>query len=123
MTIETIRAGLHCDENELISLSRAGDMEALDRVCRCYGARLLAVARRKCRSESDARDAVQDTILAAGQHLREFQGAGKLEGWLVRTVSNACFQMRRGQKNNPHIHDADSKVSRALNMLNIQFSI
>ena len=99
--------GVRCDPDELISLARAGDLATLDHACRCYGQRLLDVARRKCRNEHDARDAVQDAMVAAGQHLTDFRGEGSLEGWLVRMVTNACFRMRRGRKNNSGLHDTE----------------
>jgi len=80
---------------------RAGEIEALDRMTRCYGERLLTVGRRYCRDEDRAQDAVQDALLSAGEHLEDFRGDGSLEGWLVRMVANACHRMRRGRKNDP----------------------
>ncbi|MEZ4465959.1 MAG: sigma-70 family RNA polymerase sigma factor [bacterium] len=76
----------------------------LDRLSRCYGSHLLAVGRRWCRDGEAARDAVQDALLAAGEHLGDFRGEGSVEGWLVRMVVRACQRMRRGQKNDPTLH-------------------
>ena len=87
---------------------KAGDLEALDRMTRCFGQRLLAVGRSRCRNEDDAQDAVQDTLLQAGKHLTDFRGDGSLEGWLVRMVANACHRMRRGRKNDPGLHDTEA---------------
>jgi len=97
-----------CDPNELVRLMKAGDLEALDRMTRCFGQRLLAVGRSRCRNEDDAQDAVQDTLLQAGKHLTDFRGDGSLEGWLVRMVANACHRMRRGRKNDPGLHDTEA---------------
>jgi RNA polymerase sigma-70 factor (ECF subfamily) len=83
---------------------KAGDVDALERITRCYGERLLAVGRRQCRDDDRAQDAVQDALLAAGEHLEDFRGDGSLEGWLVRMVANACHRMRRGRKNDPKLH-------------------
>jgi RNA polymerase sigma-70 factor (ECF subfamily) len=83
---------------------RTGDLHALDRLTRCYGQRLLAVGRRYCRDEEDAKDAVQDALLGAGEHLTDFRGEGTPEGWLVRMVANACRRMSRGRKNDPGLH-------------------
>ena len=88
---------------------RAGDLAALDRLTRCQGERLLAVGRRYCRSEEDARDAVQDALVAAGQQLAHFRGEGSAEGWVIRMVARACGRMRRGRRNDPalHVHDVE----------------
>jgi RNA polymerase sigma-70 factor (ECF subfamily) len=93
-----------CAAENLIELMRAGDLEALDRISRCYGDHLMAVGRRYCGDEELARDAIQDTMLAAGLKLGEFRGDGSLEGWLVRMVANFCRRMHRGRKNDPSLH-------------------
>ena len=100
--------GPFCDPDELVRLMRAGDIEALDRITRCFSDRMLAVGRSRCRDEDDARDAVQDTLLQAGKHLQDFRGEGSIEGWLVRMVTNACYRMRRGRKNDPALHDTEA---------------
>lgn len=87
-----------CRPDLIVELVRAGDLAALDRISRCYGAHLYAVGRRVCRDDERARDAVQDALLAAGQHLDQFRGEGSVEGWLVRMVANACRSWRRGRK-------------------------
>ncbi len=99
-----------CDANELVGMVRAGDIEALDRITRCFGDRLLAVGRQRCRNEEDAQDAVQDTLLSAGKNLTSFRGDGSLEGWLIRMVANACYRMRRGRKNDPSLHTTEAQL-------------
>ncbi|MBW1876866.1 MAG: sigma-70 family RNA polymerase sigma factor [Deltaproteobacteria bacterium] len=98
---------ISCDSGELVALMRSGDMEALDRITRCFGDRLIGVGRRYCRSEEEAQDAVQDAMVSAGEHLRDFRGDGPVEGWMVRMVANACHRMRRGRKNDPALHDTE----------------
>jgi len=100
----------NCDASELVDLVHAGDLEALDRITHCFGDRLLAVGRQRCRNEEDARDAVQDAMVSAGQHLTSFRGDGSLEGWLARMVINACYRMRRGRKNDPGLHETEVEL-------------
>ncbi len=101
---------MHCDPDRLAALVRAGDLAALDTLTRCHGDRLLAVARRWCRSEAEAEDAVQDALLAAGTHLGDWRGDGSVEGWVVRMVARACGRMRRGRKNDAALHTTELDV-------------
>lgn len=93
-----------CDPDELGRLVRAGDLAALAQIDHCFGERLLAVGRRRCRDAEEARDAVQDAMIVAATHLHGFRGDGSLEGWLVRIVARACARARRGRKNDPALH-------------------
>jgi RNA polymerase sigma-70 factor (ECF subfamily) len=93
-----------CNPDRLTTLVRNGDPQALDRITRCYGDRLLAAGRRHCRTADEAEDAVQDALVAAVTKLDSF-GDGSLEGWLVRIVASACRRMSRGRKNSASLHD------------------
>ncbi|MGM0576654.1 MAG: RNA polymerase sigma factor [Myxococcota bacterium] len=99
-----------CDTDELVGLMRAGDLEALDRITRCFADRLLAVGRRYC-PEDQAQDAVQDAILSAGENLESFRGDARVDGWLARMVANACHRMHRGRKNDPGLHVSHDDVT------------
>lgn len=100
-----------CDPDELAEMARAGDMEVLDRITRCYGERLMAVGLRRCRDPQDAQDAVQDALVAAATNLEQFRAEGRIDAWLSKMVANACHKMRRGQKNDPSLHDADAELT------------
>ena len=96
----------YCNPTTLMRLFQAGSPEALDRITRCYGERLLAAGRRHCRTPDEAQDAVQDALLAAASRGDSFRAEGSLEGWLVRIVANACHRLARGRKNDPARHDS-----------------
>jgi len=93
-----------CEPTRLAELMREGNLEALDRLSRCYGQRMLQMGRRRCGDDDKAQDAVQDALESAGRNLAAFRGEGSVEGWLLRMVQNACHRMRRGRKNDPHLH-------------------
>jgi RNA polymerase sigma-70 factor (ECF subfamily) len=93
-----------CDPDALAEAVRRGDVTVLEHLTRCFGRRMLAVGRRRCRDDEEARDAVQDALLSAGTHLTSFRGDGSLEGWLTRMVANACSHRRRGRKNDASLH-------------------
>lgn len=85
----------------LLALMQAGDAEALDRLARAYGPRLLAVARRCCRSEHDAEDAVQQALLSAGRAMQGYRGEGSPLAWLSTLVARSCYRMNRDPHNDP----------------------
>jgi RNA polymerase sigma-70 factor (ECF subfamily) len=92
-------------------LVREGNADALDQITRCYGQRLLEAGRRHCRTGSEARDAVQDALVTAAEHLAELRDDSKLEGWLVKVVASACRRMGRGRKNDSALHEAEGSVA------------
>jgi RNA polymerase sigma-70 factor (ECF subfamily) len=48
-----------------------------------------------CRDEEDAKDVVQDTLLAAARGVREFRGASSISTWLYAIARSACVKKRR----------------------------
>ncbi len=100
-----------CDADELARLLKAGDIEVLDRVTRCFGDRLMIEARRRCRSPEEADDAVQDAALSAWRYGPGYRGEGRVDRWLVRLVATACNRMRRGMKRDASLHITDEELS------------
>ena len=105
-----VQRDLTCDPETMVRLARAGDVRALERASVCLADRLAGVARRCCRTEEDARDAVQETWVAALTHLAAFRGEGTVEAWLSTMVSRACSRSTRGRKNSPALHDANTDI-------------
>jgi len=100
-----------CDPVDLAALAKAGDLEAVERMTRCFGDKLMRVARKTCRTEAEAEDAVQDALVSAAEHLTDYRGEGRVDSWLSRMVVTACGRMRRGRKNDPAWHDAEAEPS------------
>ncbi|MFT3713353.1 MAG: sigma-70 family RNA polymerase sigma factor [Archangium sp.] len=72
---------------------QAGDLRALDALARTYSRRLMAVARRRCHSASDAEDAVQQALLEASDSMTSIRGEGDAVAWLSTLVARSCFRM------------------------------
>ena len=104
-----MQTNAYCNPDVLMRMVHAGSPDALDRLTRCYGERLLAAGRRYCRTRTEAEDAVQDTYVIVATRLDSFRGEGSLEGWLVRMVASACRRMARGRKNDPSLHLSDAE--------------
>ena len=87
----------------LLARLRAGEACAYQEWVTENAGRMLAVARRLLRCESDAEDAVQEAFTQAYQALPRFEGQALLSTWLHRIVVNACLirlrkRKRRGEK-------------------------
>src|SRR5262249_6758844 len=52
-------------------------------------------------SLQDAEDALQDTLLAAWQGLREFEGRASIRTWLYRIATNRCLNALRSASRRP----------------------
>lgn len=88
-------------EAELIVRLRAGEGEAFEELVRTYGGRMLAVARRFVRQESDAQDIVQAAYLSAFRSLHQFEGNCQIGTWLHRIVVNQGLMKLRTRRRKP----------------------
>ncbi len=85
----------------LLSRLRAGDRASFEELVRTTSPRLLATLRRILRSEEEARDALQETYLAAFRALGTFEGQSKLSTWLHRIAINAALMKLRSRRRRP----------------------
>jgi RNA polymerase sigma-70 factor (ECF subfamily) len=79
----------------LLRLALDGDQEALDRLFASYMRPLYQVALRVLRSPQDAEDALQDGLLSALRHLKDFEGRSQFSTWLTSIVINAALMRLR----------------------------
>jgi RNA polymerase sigma-70 factor (ECF subfamily) len=89
------------DEAALVAALRRGEEWAFEAMVRVYGGRLLAVARRICANEEDARDALQSAYLSAFRSLERFEGSCQLSTWLHRIVVNMALMRLRTRRRKP----------------------
>ena len=80
---------------------RANDPTAIATLVRSESPRLLSVARRILRNEEDAKDAVQEGLIAALGSLDRFEGGSQLSTWLHRIVVNAALMKIRSKRSRP----------------------
>ena len=100
-------AGRGTDGGDLLERLRAGDEEAFAFLVREEGGRLLAVARHFLDSEEDARDAVQESFLAACRALPGFRGGSSLGTWLHRILVNTALMKLRSRVRHPEARIED----------------
>lgn len=87
--------------DEMVVRAQRGDTAALEELLAAVAPTVLRFARRMCKSDADADDVVQDTLLAAATHLTDFEGRSSLSSWLFALARSACARKRRGLANRP----------------------
>jgi RNA polymerase sigma-70 factor (TIGR02960 family) len=86
---------------DLIARARAGDGEAFRALTEPHRRELLVHCYRMLGSFHDAEDVLQDTLLAAWQGFRAFEGRASLRTWLYRIATNRCLNAHRAASRRP----------------------
>ncbi|HKR13454.1 MAG TPA: sigma-70 family RNA polymerase sigma factor [Pyrinomonadaceae bacterium] len=82
----------------IVERALTGDAEAFGEIVRRWERRIFALAYGMLGREDDARDATQETFLAAFRNLRGFRGEAKVSSWLHRIAVNQCITRQRRAK-------------------------
>jgi RNA polymerase sigma factor (sigma-70 family) len=90
------------DEAALIDSARRGDLDAYNRLVLAYQDMVYNQAYRLMGSLEPAEDATQDAFISAYRNLSSYRG-GSFKAWLLRIVTNACYDELRRQKRRPTI--------------------
>ncbi len=88
------------DEIALISSAQRGDLDAFNTLVLAYQDMLFNTAVRILGDDELAADATQDAFLSAFKGLNTFRG-GSFKAWLLRTVTNTCYDELRRKKRRP----------------------
>ncbi len=89
--------------DELISRARAraGDAVAFQKLTESHRRELHVHCYRMLGSLQDAEDTLQETLLAAWQGFKGFEGRASLRTWLYRIATNRCLNARRSASRRP----------------------
>jgi len=79
----------------IVERALTGDAEAFGEIVRRWERRIFALTYGILGREEDARDATQETFLAAFRNLRGFRGEAKVSPWLHRIAVNQCISRQR----------------------------
>jgi RNA polymerase sigma-70 factor (ECF subfamily) len=86
------------DEEALIAAAREGDVPAFNQLVLRYQSLLYNTAYRILSNPDAAADATQEAFISAYKAMGKFRG-GSFKSWLLRIVTNACYdQLRRKQR-------------------------
>jgi len=98
------------DEPALVDAARGGDREAFNRLVVHYQSLAYNVAFRILSDPDAAADATQDAFISAYRAMPRFRG-GSFRSWLLRIVTNACYDQLRAKKRRPTTSlDADPDI-------------
>ncbi|MDX6694407.1 MAG: polymerase sigma-70 factor, subfamily [Blastocatellia bacterium] len=85
-------------DEQIVERALSGDAEAFGEIVHRWERRIFALAYGMLGREEDARDATQETFLAAFRNLRGFRGDAKVSSWLHRIAVNQCITRQRRAK-------------------------
>jgi RNA polymerase sigma-70 factor (ECF subfamily) len=88
------------DEPALIQSAQKGELEAFNTLILHYQDMVFNTALRILSDEDLAADAAQEAFISAFRSISTFRG-GSFKAWLMRTVTNACYDELRRQKRRP----------------------
>jgi RNA polymerase sigma-70 factor, ECF subfamily len=96
-------------DEELLALARGGDSEATDKLLSRHEVRIYRYGLRMCGNEADARDVLQETLLAAFKGLTTFRGESQVSTWLFQIARSFCIKQRRRRGGEPtHLESVDT---------------
>ena len=90
------------DESLLIKDAKQGDLNSFNTLVLEYQEIVFNTAYRIMGDEDSAADATQDAFISAFTHISSFRG-GSFKSWLLRTVTNACYDILRTHKRRPTV--------------------
>lgn len=99
--------------NELIEMAiraKKGSAEDFVRMIRLYEKTLHRIAFGMLRSDEDAADAIQETIIAAFRQIHQLQEPRYAQTWLVRILINHCNGMLKRRNQVIPLYDNDAVI-------------
>jgi RNA polymerase sigma factor (sigma-70 family) len=88
------------DESYLIKQAQQGDVSAYNTLVLHYQDIVFSVAYRVIGESDAAADATQEAFISAYKAISRFRG-GNFKAWLLRIVTNACYDELRRRKRRP----------------------
>ncbi len=97
-------------DEELVQLAVSDDPEAFGEIVKRWERKIFALCYGMLNREDEAKDAAQETFIAAFKNLARFRGDAKVSSWLHRIAVNQCLTRKRREKtrSESYIDDSDS---------------
>ena len=91
---------------QLLEQLRKGDPQAIEQLLARHEQKIYRFGLRMCGNEDDARDVLQETLLAAFKNLDTFRGDAQLSTWLYQVARSFCIKQRRRHEGEPARHES-----------------
>ncbi len=85
-------------DGTLLERARAGDRRALETLLARHQRRVYRFGLKMCRDPEDAKDVLQETLLAVARTVKDFRGASSVSTWLYTIARSFCIKKRRRSK-------------------------
>jgi RNA polymerase sigma-70 factor (ECF subfamily) len=85
-------------DQDLLDSARAGDRPALEALLDRHQRRVYRFGLKMCRDPEDAKDVLQETLLAVARTVKDFRGASSVSTWLYTIARSFCIKKRRRSK-------------------------
>jgi len=82
-------------DEKLVELAVSRDQEAFGEIVRRWERKIFALCFGMLGREDEARDAAQETFIAAYRGIANFRGEAKVSSWLHRIAVNQCLTVKR----------------------------
>lgn len=89
---------VHLSDEQLVELAVSKDPEAFGEIVSRWERKIFALCFGMLAREDEARDAAQETFIAAYKNLSRFRGEAKVSSWLHRIAVNQCLTTKRRAK-------------------------
>lgn len=105
------------DEESLIASAQRGNLDAFNELVLAYEDQVYNLAYRIMGDPASASDATQEAFISAFQHIDGFRGKypSSFKSWLMRIVSNACYDELRRRKRHPTTSIEDFEIDKEAN--------
>lgn len=85
-------------DEQLVEMAVSSDPDAFGEVVRRWERKIFALCFGMLTREDEARDATQETFIAAYRGLKKFRGEARVSSWLHRIAVNQCLTVKRRAK-------------------------
>ena len=85
-------------DEKLVALDVSKDTDAFGEIVKRWERKIFALCFGMLGREDDARDAAQETFIAAYRNIGNFRGEAKVSSWLHRIAVNQCISRQRRSK-------------------------